>query len=187
MAVPLPPPRIHQEAALASPTSGNRVRAGAIAVNLPPEQAFAAVTEHCRRSGYQVTDAGGMNGRLLVATDPAGYAVTLRQQAGEPPILIVASPPRPRLSSSGKTWIGVAAGAVVGFVLPCLTGLSPLSDLPYVVSANAQWFVWVPFFALGVLGCLLHPAARPFGVGLLIGGSVVGIAMASICTSVISS
>ncbi|BFU42175.1 hypothetical protein [Krasilnikovia sp. MM14-A1004] len=182
MAIPLPPARLKQEAMLAPATAGNRVRAGAIAVNVPPEQAFAAVALHCQRTGYEITDATGMDGRLLIARDPAGFVVTLHQQAAEAPILIVASPVQPGLSTSGRIWAGVATGAAAGFFAPCIAGLSPLSDLPHLVGLDAPWFAWVPFFALAVLGLLIHPTSRWFGTGVLIGGSVVGITMASICS-----
>ncbi|RZU50400.1 hypothetical protein EV385_2172 [Krasilnikovia cinnamomea] len=182
MAIPLPPPRIREEAALAPPTAGNRIRAGAIAVNLPPDQVFAAAALHFQRAGYQVNDAIGVVGRLLVASDAAGYALTLRREGTEPPILIVASPPLAGVSTSARIWLGVAVGGAAGFFAPCITGLSPLSDLPHLVGLEAPWFAWVPFFAVAVLGCLLHPASRAFGTGLLIGGSLVGITMASICS-----
>ncbi|GAB1694627.1 hypothetical protein [Krasilnikovia sp. M28-CT-15] len=177
MATPLPPVRLKQEAMQASPTAGNRVRAGAVAVNLPPDQVFAAVAEHCGRTGYQVTDTGGLDGRLLIARDPAGYGLTLRQESIEPPILIVASPEVPAWSTGGKITAGVATGMAVGFLGPCVS--VAITPQP---SHGSPYLPWAPVFGLAVLVCLIHPPFRAFGIGLLISGSVVGIAMAGLCS-----
>ncbi|GAB1694628.1 hypothetical protein [Krasilnikovia sp. M28-CT-15] len=181
-AVPLPPARLRKEAALADVTAGRRVRAGATAVNLPPDQVFAAVTEHCRRAGYGVTDADGRDGRLLIARGQGGYLLTLRQHASEAPILIVASPGEPPWSTTARIWAGVATGAAVGVVSPALSLWAAVFDLSHLLDVNARWFAWVPLFIVAVLGCLLHPASRAFGTGLLIGGSVVGVLLSGICT-----
>jgi hypothetical protein len=147
----------------------------AVTLRIPPGvDVFALFADDWQRSGFQPRWWPSPHGPVLVAHDQANFTFLL-QQHGEQIELYVVSPP---LSSVGNGMLfgGLAAGAMIGLVGPCFSVLA----LNRVHSGFA-FLAYVPFAVLLAGGLLIAPSTRRFGLGLLIGGAVTGIATAGIC------
>lgn len=141
---------------------------------------FAAVAELWREAGCRVSDHAGLDGRLLVVDDPAGYRLTLARHEADDPILTVASPPLPVPYLDRGLVAGVAAGLAIGCLGPCVSSVGPSAVFPALAGAHAGRWGWAPLFLLVVAVTLYLPETRRFGAGLLVAGGLLGAAVASI-------
>jgi hypothetical protein len=103
--VPVPAQFLRLPAAAVAPDEkpGRRLTAGARLPGLcgGAEAVFAAVADLWRGGGCRVSDAVGLDGRLTVAHDAAGYLLVLAREGAADPILTVASPPLSPRRSAG--------------------------------------------------------------------------------------
>ena len=151
------------------PPGGERVLRGGRLVDLGDTagEVFDTVAELWEHAGCQVR----RDGRRLVAEDPAGYLITL---AGDgDPILTVASPPVAAHLVDRGLLAGLAAGAGIGCVAPCLFRIGPLASVPTL----ALW-AWIPLYLMIAGGTIWLPETRRFGLGLLITGALFGVTVA---------
>jgi hypothetical protein len=144
------------------------------------DDVFAVVDELWRESGCRVEDAAGLDGRMLVVHDPAGYLITLVRHEADDPILTVASPPLPVPYLDRGVLAGLTAGLGVGCLGPCVGSVGPSAVVPALAGAHAGFWAWIPLFLLVAGVCLYLPETRRFGAGLLAGGSVVGLTVATV-------
>jgi hypothetical protein len=159
-------------------TAGIRILRGG---RLPEagDEAFDVIAELWRHAGGQVEDASGLDGRLLVAQDPAGYVISLARHDGEAPILTVASPAIAAPYLDRGLLAGIGAGFAVGCLGPCATTIIPSAALPALADTHATYWAWLPLFLLIAGGSIYFPDTRRFGVGLLIAGVLVGLPIAT--------
>jgi hypothetical protein len=144
------------------------------------DDVFTAVAELWRDAGCRVSDQAGLDGRMLVVDDPAGYRLTVTRQEGDEPILTVASPPLPVPYLDRGLLAGLAAGLATGCLGPCLTSVAPSAVIPALAGAHAGRWAWVPLFLLVVAVTLCLPETRRFGAGLLVGGGLLGVVVAGV-------
>ncbi|WP_203732205.1 hypothetical protein [Paractinoplanes durhamensis] len=143
------------------------------------DEAFDLVAELWREAGGRVEEASGLDGRLLVVHDPAGYIISLTRHSGEDPILTVASPAIPAPFLDRGLMSGLLAGLVVGCLGPCATTVIPSAAFPGLAGTHLTYWAWIPLFLVIVGGSLYLPEARRFGVGLLVGGVLIGLPIAT--------
>ncbi|GIM89096.1 hypothetical protein [Paractinoplanes toevensis] len=155
-------------------TSGIRILRGG---RLPEagDEVFEVVAELWRDAGAHVEDAAGLDGRLLVAQDQAGYVISLVRHSGDDPILTVASPPIPQPFLDRGLVAGLSAGLGAGCLGPCVSTVVPSAVIPALVGAHLTYWAWVPLFLLVAGGSLYFPETRRFGTGMVIGGVLVGL------------
>ncbi|GIF20423.1 hypothetical protein BJ973_001673 [Actinoplanes tereljensis] len=155
-------------------TSGIRILRGG---RLPEadDEVFEVVAELWRDSGAHIEDAEGLDGRLLVAQDSAGYVISLVRHADDDPILTVASPPIPQPFLDRALVAGLSAGFGAGCLGPCISTVVPSSVIPALSGAHLTYWAWVPLFLLVAAGSLYFPETRRFGTGLIIGGVLIGL------------
>ncbi|GIF02016.1 hypothetical protein [Paractinoplanes rishiriensis] len=144
------------------------------------DDVFGSVAELWRDAGCRVEDAAGLDGRLLVVHDPAGYLLTLTRHGADDPILAVASPPLPVPYLDRSLLGGLATGLAVGCLGPCVSSAGPSWVLPALAGSPVMYWAWVPLFALVAGVCLYRPETRRFGAGLLAGGGILGLAVAAL-------
>ncbi|MFF5297504.1 hypothetical protein [Paractinoplanes globisporus] len=158
-----------------SSAGGQRVLRGG---RLPEadDEVFEVVGELWRSAGSLVTDAATPDGRVLSATDPAGYVISLARYGIDDPVLTVASPPFPAPFLDRGLAAGLLAGVGVGCLGPCVARVGPSEVIPGL----ASYWGWVPIFALVVIGSLWFPETRRFGIGLAATGLIIGVAVAAI-------
>ncbi|NMO57662.1 hypothetical protein HH310_41665 [Actinoplanes sp. TBRC 11911] len=165
---------------------GHRVLRGGHLRDLGGEaagEAYGLIRELWESSGCPVDDVSGLDGRVLIVHDPAGYLITVTGQGEEDPILTVASPPVASQFLERGLVAGVLSGLTIGCVGPCVAGVGPLTMFPAMVGLNGAYWGWVPLFLLVVGVTLWRPETRRFGVGLLVGGALVGFTVAGIVSS----
>jgi hypothetical protein len=144
------------------------------------DDVFEAVAELWEHAGCRVQDTAGLDGRLLVVHFPDGYLLTLARHDTDDPILTVASPPTPTPYLDPGLLGGLAAGLGVGCLGPCVSSVAPSAVSPALAGVHAAFWAWIPLFLLVSAVCLYLPETRRFGVGLLIGGGLVGLSVATI-------
>lgn len=151
------------------PPGGERVLRGGRLPDLgdAADEVFTGIAELWEHAGCRVDRTG----HRLVVEDPAGYWITLAGPGD--PVLTVASPPVAAQLVDRAVLAGVAAGAGLGCLGPCLFRIGPLASFP----ALALW-AWVPLFLMVGGGSLWLPETRRFGIGLLISGAVLGTTVA---------
>lgn len=165
---------------------GHRVLRGGHLRDLGGEaagEAYELIRELWESSGCPVDDVGGLDGRMLIVHDPAGYLITVTGQGDEDPILTVASPPIASRFLERGLLAGVLSGLTIGCVGPCVAGVGPVTMFPGMVGLNGAYWGWVPLFLLVTGVTLGRPETRRFGVGLLVGGALVGFTVAGIVSS----
>jgi hypothetical protein len=144
------------------------------------DDVFEVVAALWGEAGAVAEDTAGLDGRILVVVDPAGYVISLVRHAGEDPILTVASPAIPAPFLDRALVGGLAAGLVTGCMGPCLTTVVPSVRFPALAGAHAGYWAWLPLFLLVAAGCLYFPETRRFGVGLALGGILIGLPTAGL-------
>lgn len=144
------------------------------------DDVFEVVGELWQHAGCRVEDAAGLDGRMLVVHDPGGYLITLVRHEADEPILTVASPPLPVPYLDRGLLAGLAAGLGAGCLGPCVASVGPSAVLPELAGAHFGRWAWIPLFLLVASVCLYLPDTRRFGAGLLAGGGVVGLTVATI-------
>ena len=139
------------------------------------DDVFAEVAELWRHAGCRVEEAAGLDGRLLVMHDPAGYLLTLARHEDDDPILTVASPAMAVPYLDRALLGGLATGLGVGCLGPCVSSVAPRALFPALAGAHAVLWGWIPLFLLVSALCVYLPDTRRFGAGLLVGGGLVGV------------
>ena len=138
------------------------------------------VGELWRSTGCPVDDHTGLDGRLLVVHDPAGYLVTLTRHGEDDPLLTVGSPPlAPQLVERGLL-AGLLSGLALGCLGPCVASVGPMAAFPSLAGLDAPYWGWLPLFLLVTGVSLWRPETRRFGLGLLVTGAAVGFTVAGI-------
>ncbi len=167
---------------LRAPADGPRVLRGGHLPDLgdAADEVFDVVRDLWQGAGCRVTDASGLDGRLLTVHDPAGYLLTLARHAGDDPILTVASPPAATPWLVRALLTGLLSGVGVGCFGPCLSSVVPMAAVPSLAGLSAPYWGWVPLWLLIGAGSVWRPETRRFGAGLLAGGAVVGVMVAGI-------
>jgi hypothetical protein len=160
-------------------TSGIRILRGG---RLPAagDEVFEVVAELWRDAGCHVEDAAGLDGRLLIVQDPAGYVIALVRHSGDDPILTVASPPVPQPFLDRGLVAGLSAGLSAGCLGPCLSTVIPSAAFPALTRAHLTYWAWLPLFLLVAGGSLYFAETRRFGTGLIIGGVLIGLPVAAL-------
>jgi hypothetical protein len=139
-----------------------------------------AVRELWEHAGCTVDDVAGLDGRLLIVHDPAGYLISLSRHADDDPILTVASPPlAPERLDRGFA-AGLLSGTALGCLGPCAGSVVPSAAVPALAGMGILHWAWVPLFLLVTAGSLWQRETRRFGAGLLISGALFGITVAGI-------
>jgi hypothetical protein len=146
------------------------------------DEVYDVVRDLWTESGCRVDDATGLDGRLLVVHDPAGYVLALTRQGSDDPILTVASPPLPPHLVDRGLLAGLLSGLSLGCLGPCAASLGTMRAIPALAGRGVIYWGWLPLFMLFTGLCLWRPETRRFGAGLLLGGTVVGITVTSIIT-----
>jgi hypothetical protein len=143
-------------------------------------EAYDLIRELWESAGCPVDDVTGLDGRMLVVHDPAGYLITVTRHGGDDPILTVASPPIASQFLERGLLAGLLSGLLFGCGGPCVSSVGPMTMFPAMVGLSATYWGWVPLFALVVGVTLWRPETRRFGAGLLVAGALVGFTVAGI-------
>ncbi len=143
-------------------------------------EAYDLIRELWESAGCPVDDVTGLDGRMLVVHDPAGYLVTVTRHGDDDPILTVASPPLASQVVERSLLAGLLSGLVFGCAGPCVSSVGPMTMFPAMVGLSATYWGWVPLFALVAGVTLGRRETRRFGAGLLVAGVLVGFTVAGI-------
>jgi hypothetical protein len=169
------------------PAGQERLRRGFVILAVPPgADVFALAAALWRQGHCQVSESHTASGRTLTAHDPAGYLLTLT--SGDRISLVVASPPAPCRRVLGLV-LGIVAGVLLSPAASCFSFVSAL-DSTFREGAPPGGFLlawaWAPVL-LVIGGLLLVPSStRRFGIGLMIGGAVTGLAVSGFLMSLIT-
>ncbi len=144
---------------------------------------FDAVADLWRGAGCTVEQHSGLDGRLVIVRDPAGYLLTLSAYGEDDPILIVASPPAASQFADRSLFAGLLSGLGLGCLGPCVGTVLPMAAIPSLAGLSAPYWAWVPLYLMVGLGTLWLPETRKFGAGVLISGAVIGITVAGVFSS----
>jgi hypothetical protein len=140
---------------------------------------FDVLAEDWRQNGVQPHSWSSPEGPILVGVHLSGFVLVVRRHAGIHELYVVS----PILSASrARLYGGIGVGAVIGLVSPCFTVL--VFEAWSGPATALLGFVPVVLLLGGAL--LISPDTRQFGVGLLIGGAITGIATAGVCSSMLA-
>jgi hypothetical protein len=162
----------------------NRICLGHVFTTVPGVDLMARFTRDFTAAGFAPRPLTVPEGPALLAQDQSGFTLALLDR-GRQAELYVISPPLGDISGGGAGALvgGIAAGAVLGPIAPCLAGLATLGggdvQMRYTLA-------FVPLLLLVGGGLTILPKTRRFGVGLLIGGGATGIITASLCSPLLS-
>lgn len=160
--------------------TGTRV-CRAMSLTIPPGvDVFALFANDWQRAGFQPRSWSSPAGPIVVATDQAGFVLVLQIRTGQVELSVI-SPPLSSARNPGLS-IGLAVGAVIGFVGPCF---SLAAFLP-VRNDQLAMLAFVPIILVLGGGLLIWPNTRQVGLGLLIGGAVTGIVTAGVCATMLT-
>jgi hypothetical protein len=143
-------------------------------------EAYDVIRDLWESAGCPVDDLTGLDGRMLIVHDPAGYLVTVTRRGDDDPILTVASPPIASEFLERGLLAGLLSGLLFGCGGPCVASVGPMTMFPAMVGLSATYWGWVPLFALVAGVTLWRPETRRFGAGLLVAGVLVGFTVAGI-------
>ncbi|MCU7728658.1 hypothetical protein ODJ79_33515 [Actinoplanes sp. KI2] len=177
--VPIPSPSL-PFFALPADEAGERV-CQAMTLRAPDGvDVFALLDDDWRQIGVLPHTWSSPEGPILVGVHPAaGFVLVVCRHAGDHVLYVVS----PILSASrAGLYGGIAVGAAIGLVGPCFAVLAfrALND----PDRTLLGFVAAVLLLGGAL--LISRDTRQFGVGLLIGGAITGIATAGMCSSMLS-
>jgi hypothetical protein len=146
-------------------------------------EAYGLIRELWESAGCPVDDVTGLDGRMLVVHDPAGYLITVTRQGEDDPILTVASPPIGSQFRERGLLAGLLSGLGIGCLGPCVSGVGPMTLFPAMAGLTAAYWGWVPLFLLVAGVTLWRPETRRFGAGFTVGGALLGFTVAGIVSS----
>lgn len=166
--------------------AGHRVLRGGHLLDLGGDaagEAYGLIRELWESAGCPVDDMTGLDGRMLVVHDPAGYLITVTRQGEDDPILTVASPPIGSRFAERGLLAGLLSGLAIGCLGPCVSGIGPMTIFPTMAGLTAAYWGWVPLFLLVAGVTLWRPETRRFGAGFTVGGALLGFTVAGIVSS----